>query len=92
MQARNAKTGARITAALHEVYGRAAIDQTAFNRTPTGTLTFEELDRDIELLWETTQQVKRDGNPVFLDENGDELIPEEIELCTNPDQPSDHPH
>ena len=81
MHARNKTTRAEVTGTLEVVYGQAYIEEGSFKRNENGELTFKEQpNTDTELTWESSGTVREDGKPVFLDTNGDQIGPDEIEL------------
>ena len=64
-----APNGKLIIGTLERLSGRANIVEGSFTRNENGTLTFE-YEGYTEVFWEEQKTVRRNGRPIFLDEEG----------------------
>ena len=79
MDARNKKTGNRITGIYQRVYAQAGIEPGTFTRGADGTLT-HEAGGGSEAYWETADTVMMESEAVYLDERGEQVLASDIEL------------
>ncbi len=77
MYAIDKKTGKRIVGTLEIVTGRAEIG--SWSRGQNGELEFEYAG-GTEIFWDEQKTVERDGQAVYLTEEGDEVLERDIEL------------
>ena len=80
MNARNRRTGARITRALERIQGTCGVVPDRFERTANGVLTHVYNDEGTAIDWDTAEQANDNGSAVYIDENGDRVTGDEIEL------------
>ena len=67
--AARAPNGKLIVGTFEKLFGRADIVEGSFTRNENGTLTFEH-EGYTEVFWEEQKTVRRNGRPIFLDEEG----------------------
>ena len=80
MHARNRKTGAAIVATLESIHGRAGLTADGFGRDAAGVVTHEHDGSGTEPDWNSAETAERDGQAVYIDAEGNELVASEIEL------------
>ena len=86
MQARCRRTGARIVATLERLYGRARLNPDGFSRSPNGGITHEAGGEGTDLDWNSAETVLRNGQQVYIDQEGDEVLAAGVELY-GPEEP-----
>lgn len=79
MYARNRMTEAPILGPLEKLEGRSDIVADSFKRDSAGGLEFKH-DGNTEVVWNSQRTETGDGHTVFLDENGNAVTADEIEL------------
>ncbi len=67
--AARASNGKLTIGTLERLSGRADIVEGSFTRNENGTFTFE-YEGYTEVFWEEQKTVRRNGRPIFLDEEG----------------------
>jgi len=73
------ETGVAILGTLETLSGRAEIADTEITRNPDGTFEFE-YQGSTEVFWDDQRTVVRNGQRIFLDENGAEWPEDQLEL------------
>ena len=58
-----------------------------FERTPDGSVAFEH-DSYTEVYWDNQRMVRRQGETVFIDAGGEEIVASQLELVDDLDDPS----
>ena len=81
MYARNPKTGAAITGTLEQVDGRATTIYDSFQREESGKLAFEH-GSETQMYWDGQETQTRDGQVIFIDDDGEEVLENDVELTT----------
>ena len=79
MHAKNKKTGSRITGIYQTVYAQAGIEPGTFTRRADGTLG-HEAGSSSETYWESATTVMHENQPVYIDEQGEQVLASNIEL------------
>ena len=80
MHARNRTTKAAITGTLETIQGRCVLIEDAFRRDDDGRIVHAQ-EGGTEMFWDSsTQMVDANGHRIYLDENGDAVAENEIEL------------
>ena len=79
MKARNRRTGAAVRTTLERIYGSSPVIEESFEQSDDGAIGFTQGD-GTELCWDTAGTVERNGETIFIDENGDEVRASEVEL------------
>ena len=79
MHARNRRSGAAITGTLETIQGRCKLIPDSFERSEDNRITHEH-QGGTEMFWDSSKQVVTDGQPIYLDENGEEVPASDIEL------------
>ena len=87
MYARNPKTGAEIKGTAEVIEARSDTVGDRFERTPDGSVAFEH-DGYTEVYWDSQRMVRRQGETVFIDKNGEEIVASQLELVDGLDDPS----
>ena len=81
MKARNRTTGSEILGTLEVLKGRACQEGDRYRRKPDGELEYESNGyKSVFWFWDDQQTVMQDGKPIYLDEDGNGVTADEIEL------------
>ncbi len=79
MYAINKETGASIEGTAETVPGKALTQRDSFERGKDGRITWEYAG-DTKVYWDGQETIEREGKTVFVDENGDEITEDQVEL------------
>ena len=79
MYARNRRTGSPIVGTLETLQASARTLEAGFNRDKAGAIEFNH-EGYTDVYWNSQQTLTRQGETVFVDEAGDEVVESEIEL------------
>ena len=85
MYARNPRTGSEIHGTLERLDARSDTITDSFRRIPTG-ITYE-YEGYTYVFWETQETGTRQGETVFLDGEGEQVMESEVELVHELDEP-----
>lgn len=72
--------GTRIVATLERLSGRAMLEPGSARRKPEGSLEFD-YEGTTEILWDEQKTIVRNGQRIFLDEEGGEYPENELRLA-----------
>lgn len=79
MHARNRRTGAPITGTLQRLYARARLLEDGFGRDEDGRVTHED-EGGTEFCYDTSEHVSTGGERTYLDEDGEQVVENDVEL------------
>ena len=79
MNARNRKTKAPIVRAAELLIGDSKLVPGSFGRKTDGSLDYEVCG-ETRMCWESGVPLERNGQAVFIDQNGAEVTEDDIEL------------
>ena len=85
MHARNARTGSRIKGTLERLSGHAGTVENGLSRSADGQLT-HKLTGYSHVYWNDEQTVRRGGETVYVDGDGEGLTSAGIECVDKPEQ------
>jgi hypothetical protein len=77
------KDGFRITATVETIIGTCRV--ISAERDASGQIILEYGDDGTEICWDTAEQIKRDGSPVYQTEDGEEYLERDLELIDDDD-------
>lgn len=78
------KDGYRITATVETILGTCGLDHV--ERDAAGNLVLEYDGMGTNVCWDACEQLKRDGQPVYQTEDGEEYLERDLELVEDDDE------
>lgn len=79
MRARNRVTGSPIVKSVENIQGSCRLVPDAFERDADGSITLD-YEGGTELDWDSGEQATREGEHLYLDAAGEEVLESDVEL------------
>jgi hypothetical protein len=82
-------TGSGILGTLEIIQGRCDTFRDGFSRAADGTLEYDHSGNGTEMFWDGAETASKDGESLFLDEDGEEWKESELILTEDDEPPAD---